>query len=107
MRYDLAPLRSGRQSTATFLNDGDTMYVPELDRITVSGYVRSPGQYDVRRDTTVREALTLAGGLSELGAENRIEIIREETGKKRTIKDVKMEDLVKPGDVIVVPQRRL
>jgi polysaccharide export outer membrane protein len=107
VRYDLAPLRAGKQSTATFLNDGDTMVVPELDRVTVSGFVRSPNQYEVRRDTTVREALTLAGGVSELGAENRIEIIREENGKKQTIKNVKMEDLVKPNDVIVVPQRRL
>ena len=53
---------------------------------------------------TDEQALALAGGVNERGAENRITIRRIVKGKETEIK-VKLTDTVEPGDTILVPQR--
>ena len=68
------------------------------------GQVRTPGSYPIGQETTVRQALSLAGGVSEFGAANRVRVLRVENGKEREIK-VELNDIVKPGDTIVVPER--
>ena len=50
------------------------------------------------------QALSLAGGVTENGAMNRIKIVRIVDGEKKELK-VKLTDLVKPGDTIIVPER--
>ena len=47
----------------------------------------------------------IAGGVTDQGAENRIEIQR--VGVAKPIKKVKKTDLVKAGDIIVVPRKRI
>ena len=64
----------------------------------------NPGAYPIGQETTVRQALSLAGGVSEFGAANRVRVLRVENGKEREIK-VELNDIVKPGDTIVVPER--
>jgi polysaccharide biosynthesis/export protein len=88
------------------LRDGDTVFVPRLDltRIFVSGQVRNPGAYPITEKTSVLQALTLAGGVNEAAAVNRIHIIRFENGKQRSI-NVRLSDMVQPGDTLVVPER--
>ena len=65
---------------------------------------RAPGAYAIQKDTTVLQALSLAGGVTENGAMNRIKIVRLVNGEKKELK-VKLTDLVKPGDTIIVPER--
>lgn len=52
------------------------------------------------------QALSLAGGVSERGADRRIRIVRIVDEKKREF-DAKLTDLVQAGDSIVVRQRLL
>jgi protein involved in polysaccharide export with SLBB domain len=52
----------------------------------------------------VLQALSLAGGVTENGAMNRVRIVRIVAGGKREIK-VSLTDTVKPGDTIIVPER--
>jgi polysaccharide export outer membrane protein len=66
--------------------------------------VRSPGAYAVGRDTTVLQALSLAGGATEFGALNRVRVVRTVGGDERELK-VRLSDLVQAGDTIVVPER--
>jgi polysaccharide biosynthesis/export protein len=87
------------------LQDGDTINVPEAEKYTVTGYVRSPGVFDLDADVTVLQALAIAGGVTEQGAQNRIEIQRQ--GLAKPLKNVKMTELVKPGDIITVPRKRI
>ena len=87
------------------LQDGDTINVPEAEKYTISGYVRSPGVFEIDGDLSVLQALAIAGGVTEQGAANRIEIQR--VGVAEPIKKVKMTDLVKPGDIITVPRKRI
>ena len=50
------------------------------------------------------QALSLAGGVSERGSTSRLKIVRIVGGQKKEI-NVKLNDLVRPGDTLVVPQR--
>jgi polysaccharide export outer membrane protein len=87
------------------LQDGDTISVPEAEKYTITGYVRTPGVFEIDGTLSVLQALAIAGGVSEQGAANRIEIQR--LGVDKPIKKVKMTDLVQPGDIITVPRKRL
>jgi polysaccharide biosynthesis/export protein len=88
------------------LHDGDTVFIPRSDptRIFVSGQVRTPGAYSITENTTVLQALTLAGGATESAAINRLRVMRIVDGKQKTI-NVKITDVVQPGDTLVVPER--
>jgi len=103
-RVDLRELNSGQLPTAVAVQDGDTVYVPPKLNVYVSGQVRTPGAYPIGQETTVRMVLSLAGGPSEFGAVNRIKILRPENGTEKEIK-AELNDLVKPGDTVVVPER--
>jgi len=71
----------------------------------VSGEVRNPGAYSVPEGTTVLQAMTLAGGPTENAALNRIRVYRLVDAKQQSY-DVELDDIVRPGDTIVVPRRR-
>jgi polysaccharide export outer membrane protein len=101
---DLKQLQSGALSQNVALKDGDTIFVPRAESVYVFGQVRNPGAYPVQRGTTVLQALSLAGGVNERGATGRIKIMRFEKGKQVEVR-VKLTDIVRPGDTIMVPER--
>jgi polysaccharide export outer membrane protein len=103
-RLDLREFNNGQLSSVVMVRDGDTIFVPRASIVYVSGQVRNPGSYPIGQTTTVRQALSLAGGVSEFGAANRVRVLRVENGKEREIK-VELNAIVKPGDTIVVPER--
>jgi polysaccharide biosynthesis/export protein len=99
LEVSLSDLESGRLAEHNVtLNDGDHIVVPRAQQVFISGQVRSPGGYTVSAGTTVLQALTLAGGLTDRGTNRGIRIIRD----KKEVKDVKLDTIVKPGDTIVV-----
>jgi polysaccharide export outer membrane protein len=102
---DLKALQSGALDQNVALKDGDTIFVPRAESVYVFGQVKNPGAYALQqRDTTVLQALSLAGGVTERGATGRIKIVRLEKGKTVEIK-AKLTDTVRPGDTIMVPER--
>ena len=88
------------------LQDGDTVFIPRSDptRIFVTGQVRTPGAYSITENTSVLQAVALAGGVTESAAINRLRIVRIVDGKQKTL-NVKITDTVQPGDTLVVPER--
>src|SRR5688572_5249586 len=104
IRVDIKELQSGRLSHNAPLRDGDTIFVPRAEVIYVFGQVRNPGAYTVQKGTTVLQALSLAGGVTDRGTTGRIRIARIVSGKKTEVR-VKVEDLVEPGDTVIVPER--
>jgi polysaccharide export outer membrane protein len=104
IRIDLRRLNEGDQASNITLEDGDTVYVPRAATIYVDGQVRRPGSYPIPEGTTVRQVLSLAGGVSEFGAVNRVKILRVVNGQEREIK-AKLTDQVMAGDTVVVPER--
>jgi polysaccharide export outer membrane protein len=104
IRVDLTTLQDGALSSNPILHNGDTILVPRAEPVYVFGYVGRPGEYTVGRDTTLRQLLSLAGGVSPRGAAGRIKILRIAGGKQQEIK-VELDDRVRPGDTIIVPER--
>jgi polysaccharide export outer membrane protein len=84
------------------IKNGDTIYVPNLT-VYVSGEVKTPGRYLYEENMTVLMAITMAQGLTDKASSRSVKIIRDQDGTKKTIK-VNMDDPVRPGDNIVVPE---
>jgi polysaccharide export outer membrane protein len=103
-RASIRDLESGALSQNLELRDGDTIFVPRAETVYIFGEVKNPGVYSIQKRTTVLQALSLAGGVSEYGALNRIQIVRIDNGHEREVK-VKLTDIVRPQDTIIVPQR--
>ena len=104
VRVDLVALQAGNVALNVSLQDGDTINVTKAQSVFVAGQVKSPGAYAAERGSTVLQILSLAGGVTERGAEGRIRILRTVKDKKTEIK-AKLTDTVEPGDTIVVPER--
>ena len=103
-RASIRDLESGVLKQNIELRDGDQIYVPRAEMIYVFGQVKNPGSYGIQKDTTVLQALSLAGGVTPNGAMGRIEIVRIVNGKTQNVK-AKLTDVVQPGDTIKVPER--
>jgi len=104
IHVDVKALQMGRLSENAELRDGDTIFVPRAELVYVFGQVNRPGSYTLQRNTTVLQALSLAGGVTDRGTTGRIRIARVVEGKKMEVR-VKVEDIVQPGDTIIVPER--
>jgi polysaccharide biosynthesis/export protein len=104
LRIDLADLQAGNTALNITLQDGDTLNVPKAQSVFVSGQVKAPGAYAVEPGTTVLQVLSLAGGLTDRGADSRVRIQRMVKGKLKETK-AKLTDTVQPGDTIIVPQK--
>lgn len=104
LRISLEDLREGRLAANIILQDGDTIFVPTAEKFYVMGFVKQPGQFVLQPGMTVRQAISVAGGLTERGSDRRIKITRKINGKDVEI-DAEMSDLVRPNDTIRVPQR--
>ncbi|CAK8718126.1 hypothetical protein KKHLCK_07290 [Candidatus Electrothrix laxa] len=70
----------------------------------ITGQVRKPGAYPCGRNTTVLKLVSLAGSFTGIAAESSIEINRVVNGTKQVLEDVDLDTLLKPEDVIVVPE---
>ncbi len=105
IRVNLKDLQSGATGARNVdLRDGDTIYVARAELAYVFGQVKTPGSYTIKTDTTVLQALSLAGGVLPTGAMNRTRVIRTLDGEKKELK-VELTDIVQPGDTLVVPER--
>jgi polysaccharide export outer membrane protein len=83
-------------------------------RVSVLGEVQKPGVLQLKADTTVLEAIALAGGFRDFASPGKITILRKDTkgatqkipfNYNRVVKDNRSQDNVtlKSGDVVVVP----
>ncbi len=104
LKVDLAALQAGNLALNVILRDGDTINVPKAQSVFVAGQVKTPGAYAVEPGTTVLQVLSLAGGLTDRGSDNRIRIQRTVNGKKVEV-SARLTDTVKPGDTIIVRER--
>jgi polysaccharide export outer membrane protein len=105
VRVDLRELQKGVLSANAVLRDGDTIFVPRAESLYVFGQVKNPGAYAVQQmNTSVLQALALAGGVTDRGSTSRIQIVRIVNGEKKEVK-VKLTDIVQPGDTIIVAER--
>jgi polysaccharide biosynthesis/export protein len=90
--------------------------VSVYSQVKVIGQVKTPQALPYRDGMTVLDAVLAVGGLGQFAAGNRAHLVRTENGKQTQIKvkldalvnngDMKQNVLLKPGDVLVVPETR-
>ena len=93
-----------------------TNAVSTFSQVRVVGQVTTPQALPYREGITVLDAILLVGGLNEFAAANRGKIVRVLDGKQQEIKvrigdvvnkgDLSQNLLLRPGDVLVVPESR-
>jgi polysaccharide biosynthesis/export protein len=110
-----------RTSYAKILSDPSIAVVVkdfEKPYFTASGQVARPGHYTLHGDTTVVEALAVAGGLTDKSKHSQVVLFRRVSSQwtEATVLNVKQmlntknlrEDLfIHPGDMLFVPQNRI
>ena len=90
----------------------------EKPYFTAGGEFGRPGKYELRGDTTVAEAVAIAGGFTEKAKHSEVLVFRKvpggwEAGKRLDVKLMLAnadlgEDLhLRPGDLIYVPKNKL
>jgi polysaccharide export outer membrane protein len=105
VRVHLGNLELGGPFQNVRLQNGDTVFVLRAISVYVFGQARNPGAYPLRHpDTTVLQALALAGGVTDRGSTGRISVVRSIDGEKQEF-EVELTDYVLPQDTIVVPER--
>lgn len=83
---------------------GDTIHVSQNQWIFVIGEVEKPGQFKWRKNLTVHQAISIAGGPTKLGKSKRAKRFRVTDGIENE-SNPEMSDLVIPNDIIKVPRR--
>jgi polysaccharide export outer membrane protein len=98
-------MQDGGATLNIVLRDGDTISVPRAESVYVLGQVKNPNAYALQqKNTTVLQALSLAGGVTDRGSMSRIKIMRIVKGDRKELK-VKLTDIIQPGDTIFVNDR--
>ncbi len=109
-------LRDGylKDPKVTVILDIGLMERHKNKEIFVLGEVKRPGAIQILgRSLSVLEVVTKAGGFTDFAAPNRTRVIRVEEGKEKTMKvnlnkvkkgNKSLDIILKPGDVVVVPE---
>jgi len=97
------------------LEPGDSVVAPLADLVYLQGEVKAPGAVKYTQDLTVVRAITQGGGFTPMSAGGRVDILRGKGEKKERIRvdvdkmmrapDENPDVLLKPDDIIFVPQR--
>ena len=116
INFDLQGLLKGKDQNANILlAENDVIYIPSADFFYIIGEVKTPGSYAFnKKDITIVEAITMAGGFTRIASRNSTRIVRVEKGIER-IYEVSMDAITKsgkmtealyirPNDLIVVPE---
>lgn len=97
----LEQIARGGDEADPIVNPGDKIFVPEAPTFYIYGQVNSPGTFPIQNKMSLRMALARAGGLTSLGSDKRITVIR----KGEELKKFSLSEPIEDDDVIVVGER--
>jgi protein involved in polysaccharide export with SLBB domain len=102
---------SGNLSSNPFVNDGDIITVyrksQTTPRVSISGAVRMPLEFEYRADDTLQRLLAIAGGLVEHSDEQDVRIHRTSGSGERMIRLTTSDDLpLQPNDRVVIGSKQ-
>jgi polysaccharide biosynthesis/export protein len=104
-RVSLKSLSDGSNTTPLpVLNGGDSVFVPLAPQLYIYGEVTAPGKFKIEPGMTVVQAIARAGGITQRGSQNRIEIKRTKPDGSYQTTKAKLSDLVQADDVIRVKE---
>ena len=112
LRVNLRKLLDGDPAANLRLQNGDTVFFPKMTSFFVLGEVQRQGAYAMERETTVLEAITLAGGFTDRAAPRGAKILRKRADGPQTTIDVDLsgtdararEMVLAEGDTLMVPR---
>jgi len=104
----------GGSSANVKVHEGDTVVVPKGNTFFVFGEVKRPGAYQLDKETSILEGITIAGGFTDKAAPGRARVIRNTIGGQQVL-NIDMNEILKRGqsdkvlrlqenDVVVVPE---
>ncbi len=76
-----------------------TVFVKEFSQIFIFGEVKNPGAFSLTGTMTVFEAITLAGGFTDVANPAKVKVIRMEDGRQVSF-EVNIQNLTKNGDTV-------
>ncbi|MET0485225.1 MAG: polysaccharide biosynthesis/export family protein, partial [Candidatus Rokuibacteriota bacterium] len=86
LRLDVRKIQSGDVKENILLQNGDMMFVPKASAFFVLGEVNKPGTFPLDKETSVLEAITLAGGYGPTAAASGVKVLRRNAdGKQETL----------------------
>ena len=101
------------QDYVEFAKISVTLVESHSKKIYLLGKVNSPGEYELKKNMTIVQAISLAGGLAEWADAEDIRLIRKINGVDQTFKvdyeaivsgeDLSQNVLLQPDDTIFVP----
>jgi polysaccharide biosynthesis/export protein len=112
LRLDVRKIQSGDVKENILLQNGDMMFVPKASAFFVLGEVNKPGTFPLDKETSVLEAVTLAGGFGPTAAASGVKVLRRNAdGKQETLaldlagavpkdKGFRLQE----GDTVLVPK---
>src|SRR5579885_1952340 len=96
--YDL--LLHGVQGKLARLENGDTLLVPPAGpQVTIEGMVRRPAIYELHGETSLEDALELAGGILPAAALQHIEVQRLVAHEERTMLSLNLPPNSDPSEL--------
>jgi polysaccharide export outer membrane protein len=106
LSFTVPQMATGGNATDPYVEAGDKVYVARVEEgerpvFYIYGQVNAPGSYPLVSGMSVRMALARGGGLTSLGSEGKVVLYRE--GKE--VRNTRIDDVVKSGDVIKVGER--
>jgi polysaccharide export outer membrane protein len=104
LEIDLRELDAGNLEKNLTLLPNDTVIVPKAPKVYVSGEVENPGAYAFSPGLTVRQLISMAGGLTRRGSSGRLRIVRTIGGESKQVK-TKIDSAVRPGDTLIVKSK--
>jgi polysaccharide biosynthesis/export protein len=94
--------KNHKKSENVILKNGDVINVPEAKNyIIMLGQVKNPGDVIYKKDLTVDDYITLAGGFGWRAVKGDVRVIRANSGEWIEADKV---DSLKPGDTIWIPE---
>lgn len=85
---DYLKAAGGDTSANVELKPGDVVYVAALEPMgtyTIQGAVGSPGKYELRAQTSITEAIAIAGGVKDRAKLSEVRVLRSSSGATQTI----------------------
>ena len=102
LNVDLSAIIEGDSSQNIEVHGGDSIFVPKAAVVYVYGEVTRGGAYRLEPDMTVMQAISLAGGITPRGSENRVQLRRRGANGAWKHSSAKPTDRVSPDDVVYV-----
>lgn len=103
LEIDLVDLfASGDVTRDPVLGAGDVLYVNRAPNFYIYGQVQRPGMYPLDRGMSLAQAIAKGGGLTLRGSDRGVRVHRRYGNKSVQVLEPKLDDPVRPDDLIFI-----